>query len=291
MGGQQRLGIIANRRRPDAEAVIRRVEQWAKANDWPIAVNEGLSSDPNSGPVTIPRAKLDEHVDLVVALGGDGTMLSAVRSAAPLRIPILGINLGSLGFLTELTPRGLEQTLDRIKQGDYFIEKRLLLDARASGGSTPSTMTALNDVVIDKGSVARVIHLDLYVNDEFISSYAADGLIIATPTGSTAYSLAVGGPIMHPAISAIIVAPIAPHTLAQRPMVFSSEDRLRIAVASTRRLAAMTVDGQVACTMRHPDHVTIQRSETEAHLVRFAENSFYRVLRDKLNWGFKPAAP
>jgi len=291
MGGHQRLGIIANRRRPDAEAVIKRVEKWAKANEWPIALNEGLSSDPNSGPVTIPRAKLDDQVDLVVALGGDGTMLSAVRSAAPLRIPILGINLGSLGFLTELTPQVLEQTLDRIERGDYFIEKRMLLDAQTSGESQPSAMTALNDVVIDKGSVSRVIHLDLYVNDEFISSYAADGLIIATPTGSTAYSLAVGGPIMHPAISAIIVAPIAPHTLGQRPMVFSSEDRLRITVTSTRRLAALTVDGQIACTMRHPDHVTIQQSRTQAHLVRFAENSFYRVLRDKLNWGFKPAAP
>jgi NAD+ kinase len=291
MSGQQRLGIIANRRRPDAEAVINRVEKWAQANKWPVTVNEGLSSDPNSGAVTIPRKNLEGKVDLIVALGGDGTMLSAVRSAGTLNIPVLGINLGSLGFLTELTPVGLEDTLNRVRRGDYFIEKRMLLDARATGQTTTTTMTALNDVVIDKGAVARVIHLDLYVNDEFISSYSADGLIIATPTGSTAYALAVGGPIMHPAINAIIVAPIAPHTLAQRPMVFSADDRLRITVASLKRTASLTIDGQIACTLRHPDHVTIQQAEIHAHLVRFAENSFYRVLRDKLGWGFKPAVP
>lgn len=285
---QQRIGIIANRRRPDAEATIGRVYRWAEPNDWPVVFTEGLSDDPNSGPVTIPRHKLKDKVDLVIALGGDGTMLSAVRSAGQLDIPVLGINLGSLGFLTELTPKNLEKTLDRIKRGDYLIEKRLLLEARVTGECEAESMTALNDVVIDKGSVVRVIHLDLYVNDEFISSYATDGLIVATPTGSTAYALAVGGPIIHPTINAIIVAPIAPHTLAQRPMVFSQEDRMKIIVSSPRRGVNLTVDGQVACILHHGESVTIERAEVKAQLIRFAENSFYRVLRDKLNWGFKP---
>jgi NAD+ kinase len=216
-------------------------------------------------------------------------MLSAVRSAGPLEIPVLGINLGSLGFLTELTPAGLGRTLNRIRQGDYFVEKRMLLEARVHGASRPDVLTALNDVVIDKGAVVRVIHLDLYVNDEFISSYAGDGLIAATPTGSTAYALAVGGPIIHPTIDAIIVAPIAPHTLAQRPMVFSQNDRLKVIVSSRRRDATLTVDGQIACTLHHGESITIQRSAIMARLVRFAENSFYKVLRDKLFWGFKPA--
>jgi len=285
---QQRLGIIANRRRPDAEDTINRIHRWAEPNDWPVVFTEGLSDDPNSGPVTIPRHKLADKVDLVIALGGDGTMLSAVRSAGQLGIPILGINLGSLGFLTELTPKNLEKTLDRIKRGDYLVEQRLLLEARVTGECETESMTALNDVVIDKGAIVRVIHLDLYVNDEFISSYAADGLIVATPTGSTAYALAVGGPIIHPTINAIIVAPIAPHTLAQRPMVFSQEDRMKIVVSSPRRGVNLTVDGQVACTLHHGESVTIERAEVKAQLVRFAENSFYRVLRDKLNWGFKP---
>lgn len=290
MVNQQRIGIIANHRRPDAQEAIDIVNRWAAANNWPVVFSEGLSDDPNSGPVTIPSRKLKGKVDLVIAFGGDGTMLSAVRSAGPLTIPVLGINLGSLGFLTELTPANLEQTLDRVKRGDYFVEKRMILETRVHGECIANCMTALNDVVIDKGAVARVIHLDLYVNDEFISSYAGDGLIVATPTGSTAYSLAVGGPIMHPTIDAIIVAPIAPHTLAQRPMVFSQEDRLKITVSSQRRDATLTVDGQIACTLHHEESITIQRAEIMARLVRFAENSFYRVLRDKLNWGFKPAA-
>jgi len=288
MSGLQRLGIIANRRRPDAEATIQRVHSWAEAHGWPVVFTEGLSEDPNSGPVTIPRHKLKDKVDLVVALGGDGTMLSAVRSAGQLGIPVLGINLGSLGFLTELTPQGLENTLDRIARGDYFVEKRMLLKAQVIGECDAELMTALNDVVIDKGAVARVIHLDLYVNDEFISSYTADGLIVATPTGSTAYSLAVGGPIIHPTVNAIIVAPIAPHTLAQRPMVFSQDDRLKITVSSLRRAVTLTVDGQVACELHHGESVAIEPAGIKARLVRFAENSFYRVLRDKLNWGFKP---
>jgi NAD+ kinase len=287
---RQRIGIIANHRRPDAQASIDVVNRWARANDWPVLFSEGLSDDPNSGPVTIPPQQLEGKVDLVIAFGGDGTMLSAVRSAGPLAIPVLGINLGSLGFLTELTPVNLERTLDHIKQGDYFIEKRMMLETWVRGAGAADHMTALNDVVIDKGSVVRVIHLDLYVNDEFISSYAGDGLIVATPTGSTAYALAVGGPIINPTIDAIIVAPIAPHSLAQRPMVFSQDDRLKIVVSSRRRDATLTIDGQIACTMHHEESITIQRASIRARLVRFAENSFYQVLRDKLNWGFKPAA-
>jgi len=289
MAKQQRLGIIANHRRPDAQAAIEIVHGWARANNWPVVFSEGLSDDPNSGPVTIPRHMLEGNVDLVVAFGGDGTMLSAVRSAGPLEIPVLGINLGSLGFLTELTPAKLERTLDRIQRGDYFIEKRMLLEACAHGKCMTDSLTALNDIVIDKGAVTRVIHLDLYVNDEFIASYACDGLIVATPTGSTAYALAVGGPIINPTIDAIIVAPIAPHTLAQRPMVFSPDDRLKITVSSKRRDATLTIDGQIACTLHHGEWTNIQRAKIMARLVRFAENSFYNVLRDKLNWGFKPA--
>lgn len=289
MAGQLRIGIIANRRRPDAEAVIVNVHRWTTAHGWPVVFTEGLSDDPNSGPVTIPPHHLAGKVDMVVALGGDGTMLSAVRSSGPLGIPVLGINLGSLGFLTELTPRDLDQTLERISRGDYFVEKRMLLEAKVVGEGMAEPLVALNDAVVDKGAVARVIHLDLYVNEEFISSYAADGLIVSTPTGSTAYSLAVGGPIIHPTIDAIIVAPIAPHTLAQRPMVFSPEDRVRIVVASDRRGATFTVDGQVACVLNSGESVSIERAAFKTHLVRFAENSFYRVLRDKLGWGFKPA--
>ncbi len=284
-----RFGIIANRRRPDAAETIERIHRWANDHGWTVTLEEGLATDPNSGAITIPAEKLRDTVDLVIALGGDGTMLSATRSAAPLTIPVLGINLGSLGFLTELTPADLDRTLDRISQGDYVIETRMLLDSQVSGdcGVPP---IALNDVVIDKGGVARLIHLDLYVNDEFISSYSADGLIVATPTGSTAYALASGGPIIHPRIKAIIVAPIAPHTLAQRPMVFSEDDSLRIVVASPRREASLTIDGQVACSLHNNDSVTIAKSGIEGRFIRFPENSFYRVLRDKLNWGFKPAA-
>lgn len=291
MAIKQRMGIIANLRRPDAQETITCIRQWAEANDWPLVFTEGLSNDPNSGPVTVDPDQLRDKVDMVIALGGDGTMLSAVRSANQLAIPVLGINLGSLGFLTELTPVNLEQTLERIKNGDYFVEERMLLEARVAGESATGPLTALNDVVIDKGAVVRVIHLDLYVNDEFIASYAADGLIAATPTGSTAYSLAVGGPIIHPTMEALIAAPIAPHTLAQRPMVFAGDDRLRVILSSENRGATLTVDGQVACTLNHGEAVTIERSTAKAKLIRFSENSYYRVLRDKLNWGLNPASP
>ncbi len=285
----KRIGIIANHRRPDAQEAIDRVHRWAEPNKWPVVFTEGLSDDPNSGPVTIAREKLQKKVDIVIAFGGDGTILSAVRSASPLEIPVLGINLGSLGFLAELGPDNLEKTLDRIKKGDYTIETRMLLFPIVKGDCLAEPMPAFNDVVIDKGSIVRVIQLDLYVNDEFVSSYAGDGLIVATPTGSTAYSMAVGGPIIHPSLEAIIVSPIAPHTLAQRPMVFSAEDQLQIVMAS-KRVASVTIDGQVACTLQHQESVVINRAPIDARLIRFSKNSYYKLLRDKLGWGFKPAA-
>lgn len=222
--------------------------------------------------------------DMVIALGGDGTMLAAARLVGPLGIPILGINLGKLGFLAEVAPGELHEAIDEIIAGKFKIEKRLVLEATLS--SLPgSVMYGLNDVVVDKSRSSRLIDVEVYINDAFAVNYRSDGLIISTPTGSTAYALSSGGPIVVPTSNVIGITPISPHTLSGRPLIIPDTDAIRIVTKDHNYEVLISIDGQEEAVLKPPVEVRIRRASHTINLVKRMSGSYYDVLRAKLLWG------
>jgi NAD+ kinase len=237
-------------------------------------------------------SELHEDIDCVISLGGDGTMLSSVRNVGHHGIPVFGINVGRLGFLTEIMAQDIPSALEKIKNDEYDIDKRMVLQASISDKENKSHY-ALNDIVLDHGDSTRLIKLDLYQVDanreeHFVCPYNADGLIISTPTGSTAYNLATGGPVMHPHLGAIIASPICPHSLTLRPILFDEKSKLKIKVASDDIDVRMTVDGQIRYTLEHGAEITVCRAPHMIKLVRIKDYSFFEILRTKLHWGARP---
>jgi len=283
-----RFGVIANFGRPDAAAAVETILDWCDHNGHEAFVCENVITGPKMDVKTVTRSELCVDSDIVISLGGDGTMLATARAMGDKEIPILGINLGYLGFLTQLTPEQLKNAMDRVAADDYQIEERMLLKTNVIDGPQLESRYALNDVVIDKGAVSRVINMSLYANDEYICSYTADGLIIATPTGSTAYSLAVGGPILNPYMKAFIASPISPFSLTSRPMVFPADVILEVRIRSEHGNANLTIDGQVATNFSPTGIIRITRADHVVKFIKFEENSFYDVLRRKLHWGRLP---
>jgi NAD+ kinase len=281
------LGIVANVKKPKVKSTVGRIISWAKRNKIDYFITEELSEVVGNKDKAFPVELLPEYAQIIISLGGDGTMLKSARAVGDKGNPILGINLGSIGFLTEITSNNIERKLERVKRKDYVIEKRMSLQAEIQG-LRDKKLFALNDIVIDKGKVARLIHLHLYDNEEFVCSYSADGLIVSTPTGSTAYSMAAGGPIINPKINAIIASPICPFTLALRPMVFSEKDSLKVIVESEHKEAMLTLDGQVSIKLDSPSTILIHKARHSINLIKFQERSFYQVLRTKLHWGARP---
>ncbi|HUV31594.1 MAG TPA: NAD(+)/NADH kinase [Acidobacteriota bacterium] len=283
-----RFGLIANLRRTGAREAINSFIDWAHQNKQELVLCEELRTAVPEYPRICPRDQLVTEVDILVSMGGDGTILATARLVGAAGTPLLGINLGSLGFLTQQTPQQLIPALDAIVSDKYTIEERMLLKAELQNTGQPSAPYALNDVVVDNGPVSRVISINLRVNGEDVVTYIADGLILSTPTGSTAYSLAVGGPIVTPGLDAIIAAPIAPFSLTTRPMIFSGDDVLEVSIASDRRAAILTLDGQVSLSLKDSQSVRISRAEFRTRFIVFAGNSYYKLLRSKLNWGMPP---
>lgn len=284
----KRLGIIINVQRPEAQVTLAAIEEWAAEHAWPIVACERIDAARDPELYGIPDGAFREPIDLLLALGGDGTMLTAVRTVASRGVPVLGMNLGTLGFLTVVRPNGAVAALERVRAGDYRIEERLMLEVSEQGRSGEH-WSGLNDIVLDKGGIARIATFRVSRNGEFVSEYDGDGLIVATPTGSTAYALSVGGPILMPTMQAFILAPISPHALAQRPMVFSSGDHLEVTVKSTSGAVMLTVDGQRTRRLDEGATVEIAASPHRARLVHFADSSFVRILRQKLHWGIGPS--
>jgi NAD+ kinase len=282
------IGIIANIRKPHLKETVQGIIGWAEKNKVEFYLGEELVPLIGHKDKAFSREELPQKAQIIISLGGDGTMLASARAVGDRGNPILGINLKSFGFLTGVTADDLDKTLNRLLENDFRIEKRMVLKARIVDESEPC-LYGLNDVVIDKGGVARLILMHLYDNEEFICSYSADGLIVSTPTGSTAYSLASGGPIINPRLNAIIVSPICPHTLASRPIIFLENDRLKVKVESAGgRDAIITADGQVARPVKSGKSVVVEKAEHTVNLIRFPESSFYDILRKKLNWGARP---
>jgi NAD+ kinase len=235
----------------------------------------------------IPAGEIPTMADLAVVLGGDGTLISSARTIGERDIPILGVNLGSLGFLTEIALDELYQALEKCLAGDFRVSERIMLQAGVErGGTTIASHLVLNDVVINKGALARIVDLKTRVNDLELTTFKADGLIISTPTGSTGYSLSAGGPIINPSMNCIVITPICPHTLTNRPLVIDDTSAVTVTVKSLDdEDIYLTLDGQVGVELKSDDVIHIRRSAHTAKLIMSEERDYFAVLRAKLKWG------
>ncbi len=240
-------------------------------------------------PPTCDKEDIPQRSQLIIVLGGDGTLLSVARITFPFDVPILPVNLGSLGFLTEVSLPELYDTLEKVLQGDYAFETRMLLKAVLMREDKPvEKFHVLNDVVINKGGPARIVNLEVLVNDQYMTSYRADGLIISTPTGSTAYSLSAGGPIIHPSMSSLLLSPICPFTLTNRHIVIPDQSRIKVKLLTEGEPVHITLDGQQGCEMVAGDVLEVQKADTPVKLVQAPGKNYYQTLRQKLHWG-RPA--
>ena len=234
-----------------------------------------------------PVRELPPAVDLIIAFGGDGTMLSVAKQMNGSDTPLIGVKVGGLGFLTSVTENEVFTTLGEVLAGEYRIEERIMLDCSVihSDGSIHREQVAFNDVVIQRDALERMLMLETYVDDEFLATYACDGLIISTPTGSTAHSLAAGGPIIYPETEAIVITPICPHMLTNRPLVLNSNQVSRVVIASEKSSPGLMIDGQIAVELHQWDQVIVRKAPHTIRLMSSARKSYFEVLRTKLNWG------
>ncbi len=286
-----KFGIVGNLEKERLPLVVRELLKSSRAGSIEFLFSETLAKSVNSGlrkeiaahAKVVSEKKLLTDSDMIVALGGDGTILRTARFVGQHEKPIVGINLGKLGFLAEVSIEEIEACFVDILKGRYIVEDRMILQARGQG--LPSSFVALNDIVIDKYGTSRVMNIETYVNKDYLATYAADGVIISTPTGSTAYSLANGGPIVTPDCKAMVVAPICPHTLTARPVIVPEDSTVTIKINVAANRVHVTADGQLEKLFDVPLSLTVSKAPFHAQLVRRPDTNYYDVLRKKLNWG------
>jgi NAD+ kinase len=279
------VAIISKPDRPELPTVLPALEKWLEGRGYSVVMDRE-SSFYYQGKKIVSRDNLGKLAPyLALVLGGDGTLLSAARAVASGGTLILGVNLGTLGFLTEVQLSGLYPSLEAIEEGKYVIDSRSMLCCTlARNGTTLTTHVALNDLVVSKSAIARLNHFELFVDGEFVSSYKADALIIASPTGSTAYSLGAGGPILKPDVQAFLITPVSPHGLTHRPVVVRDTVQIEIRVNTGDEQAYLSLDGQVGMPLQDRDMVRCVKAEHPARLLRFTK-TFFEVLSTKLKWG------
>lgn len=288
----RRVGLVGKTAQAGLPSVLDRLQAVFLAHSVEVAFKEILRPGASVGPEV--ERTLDNGVDLLITLGGDGTLLWGARLVAERGIPVLGINLGHMGFLTSVNQEEIESALERLFQGDYALDSRSTLEARLVGedGTEHDRYLALNDFVIHKRGMARVTRLELLVGEggeqEEIGGFTGDGVVLSTPTGSTAYSLSAGGPIVAPAMGCIIVTPICPHTLAVRPLVISAEETVTVCPLDRAGTLVLTVDGQEEAELSRGESVVIRQAEARVTLIRIPGRTFFSTLRQKLNWAIRP---
>lgn len=281
----RRVGVVGHPRYAEVFSIVERVLAFAEREGVDLWFEEGLLPVGVEGrpltPEILPR------LDLLLTLGGDGTLLRGARTVIPHEVPVLGVNLGHLGFLTAAGPEELEEALSLALAGEVVLDERMTLEVRAEGadGSHRGSYLALNDAVLHKGGVARVIRFSMHAHGQTVGNYSADGIIFSTPTGSTAYSLSAGGPIVSPVVDCIIATPICPHTLAVRPLVLPADETVSVEVLSPTGELILTLDGQEGTALSPGDRVVVRRGAHPVRLVRFPGQSFFSTLRRKLRWG------
>lgn len=274
----KRVGIVVKQNHEQALRTAHELSEWL----------EKRGIDPTGGPYSETREDqtFDPAVDLVVVLGGDGTMISTARLVDDHDPLVLGINYGSLGYLTEFRIEEMVPALEMMLTGEYEVDHRVMLDARhVRDGEEIASGRVLNDVVINKAALARIIEIEVQFNNLFVNAFRADGLIVATPTGSTAYNLSAGGPIIYPSMNALVVTPICPFTLTNRPIVIPDSAEIELKLLNENEGVVLTLDGQTGYTMKAGDRVLICKSSTTFNLVRPANRNYFDVLRNKLKWG------
>jgi NAD+ kinase len=281
-----RLGVVGNLSKHDIGLVAPHWLAWLAARAI-VRVAEDLGASLNlaSGFEVAPRKEIAKGCDLLITLGGDGTILAAAHQAALHDVPILGVKFGGLGFLAEVGPEEFLPVMERILQGEFSVEERMALQARQGGTSEP--FYAINEVAVDKGNQFRVVRLKVAIAGELLNTYIGDGVIISTPTGSTAYSLAAGGPILTPNLQAILITPICPHSLSARPVVVPDSSAIRIEHVVAKAPVAVSADGRFVHELHADQSIEIRKADFTIKLVRrpSQQASFYDTLRSKLNWG------
>jgi NAD+ kinase len=280
----KKIGIICKAGRPEPPEILKDFLPWLK--DKGIEVFLDAETAEAIGSHGYPRPEIPSLAEMVVVLGGDGTMLSVARLVSEKGIPILGVNLGGLGFITEVYKEELYEAMDKILKGQCPSEERMMLIAHIyRHGEKIAEYTALNDVVINRGASGRIIDLETYINNLYVTEFKSDGLIVSTPTGSTAYSLSAGGPILYPTLNSILLTPICPHTLTNRPIVLPEDVEIEVILKSKTADVFLTMDGQVGFSLRENDKVKIKKSPYKTILLMPCERDHFQVLRTKLKWG------
>lgn len=281
----KKVGVYAKKNHPDAEQLALTICERLKRDNIEVLLEDSLAEQVGQ-IIGFAGEEIPAQVDLIIVLGGDGTLISVARQVGELNVPILGINLGRLGFLTEVTRDELPEILERLVRGEYEVSDRMMIDAIIHrGGKEVGKYTVLNDVVINKGALARIIDMETSVDGRHLSTFKADGLIISTPTGSTGYNLAAGGPIIFPEINSLVIAPICPHMLTNRPIVVWSRSIIQIKVNFEDDVVFFTADGQVGRKLLPGDVVEVRRSEARTRLVTSPSKDYFEILRTKLSWG------
>lgn len=275
----KKIGVVVVPHKPAALAVVRDLETWCAARGIVLHTLGGAT-------VMDEQEELSEDIDLLVVLGGDGTMLRAARLLGAHPAPVLGVNFGFLGYLTEFTLAEMFAALDSLREGQFTLDHRMLLDVQLHrDGETTALPRALNEAVLSKAMAVQMSELECHINGMFVNHFRADGMIVATPTGSTAYSLSAGGPILHPSMAAILLTPICPHMLSNRPVVVPGDSVIDLTFKRGGEDLVLTVDGQVAINLQPADRITVRRSQTTFNLVRPTNRNYFEVLRTKLKWG------
>ncbi|MCL2670033.1 MAG: NAD(+)/NADH kinase, partial [Syntrophaceae bacterium] len=281
----KKVGIITNTAKEQSTACTLSLRDWLTARGIVVYLEAGIAAKIGDAP-GVEQHKLGLLADLLVVFGGDGTILRIARLMREREVPIVGINLGDFGYLTEVNLEEMFAALEIILAGQVQLERRMMLDVAVQGGEKRHREgTVLNDAVINRGNLSRILALETLVDGRYMATFKADGLIIATPTGSTAYSLSAGGPIVFPELPSIIINPISPHTLTNRPILLPEAAVIQVTLWSKEQGATLTLDGQVSYTMKSGDTVTIRKSRHITTLVSSPHRSYLEILRTKLGWG------
>ncbi|HEX8635965.1 MAG TPA: NAD(+)/NADH kinase [Pyrinomonadaceae bacterium] len=287
----RRVGVLAKPHHPEAVKTICRLLEWLASRGITVVVGprvERAEIERETGCVveTLEHEELAASVDMIVVLGGDGTMIATARLLDNRDVPVVGVNYGTLGYLTEVRVEELTDALEAILAGNYRLDRRVMLAAELHRGTEKLLRNrVLNDVVITKSALARIIEIETWFNGQLVNCFRADGLIISTPTGSTAYNLSAGGPIVYPSMNAIVITPICPHTLSNRPLVVPDDAEIELVLKTPNEEVGLTLDGQVGFRMEINDRVLITKSRTTFNLMQPLNRNYFEVLRGKLRWG------
>ena len=287
----KRIGVLVKPHQPDALETLCRLTEWLNQKGIQLVAQAEIAHEQiehqTGCPVEIVKDdQLAPSVDLILVLGGDGTMISTARMIGDAEVPVIGVNYGGLGYLAEFPIEELFTALDSILSGQYKVQKRVMLAVELWRGAELITRNrVLNDVVVNKSALARIIEMEAYLDSQFVNLFRADGLIVATPTGSTAYNLSAGGPVIYPSMNAVVITPICPFTLSNRPIVVPDESTIDVRLMTDKEEVALTLDGQVGFPLKVRDRIVIRKSKTTFNLVQPPNRNYFDVLRDKLKWG------